>query len=69
MSVKKLHCATLIHQLKRWMACLNIGNRAWLARALSYWGHLEIDRFGARAEERNITACVIAASAHTDDHV
>ena len=24
MSVKKLHCAALIHQLKRRMACLNI---------------------------------------------
>ena len=26
-----------------------IGNRAWLAGALSYWGHLETVRFGARA--------------------
>ena len=26
-----------------------IGNRAWFARALSYWGHLETARFGARA--------------------
>ena len=25
------------------------GNRAWFARALSYWGHLETARFGARA--------------------
>ena len=24
MSVKKLHCPTLIHLLKPWMACLNI---------------------------------------------
>ena len=26
-----------------------IGNRAWFARALSYWGHLETARFEARA--------------------
>ena len=26
-----------------------IGNRAWFARALSYWSHLETVRFGARA--------------------
>ena len=26
-----------------------IGNRAWFTRALSYWGHLETARFGARA--------------------
>ena len=26
-----------------------IGNRAWFARALSYWGHLEAVRLGARA--------------------
>ena len=50
------------------MACLNIcGNRAWFARALSYWGHLETARFGARAEEKNSTLCVIA-SAPTNDH-
>ena len=26
-----------------------IGNRAWFPRALSYWGHLEAVRLGARA--------------------
>ena len=26
-----------------------IGNRAWFARALSYWGHLEAVRLGAHA--------------------
>ena len=25
------------------------GNPAWFARALSYWGHLEVVRLGARA--------------------
>ena len=46
-----------------------IGNRAWFARALSYWGHLETARFGARAEEKNIMLCVITASAPSNDHV
>ena len=45
-----------------------IGNRAWFARALSYWGHLETARFGARAQEKNSTSCVITASASTNDH-
>ena len=26
-----------------------IGNHAWFARALSYWGHLETAYFGAHA--------------------
>ena len=26
-----------------------IGNPAWFAHALSYWGHLEVVRLGARA--------------------
>ena len=44
-----------------------IGNRAWFARALSYWGHLETARFGARAYEKKSTSCVITASAPTND--
>ena len=43
-----------------------IGNRAWFARALSYWGHLETAQIGA--EEKNSTSCVITASASTNDH-
>ena len=31
------------------------GNRAWFARALSYWGRLETIRFGARALDENST--------------
>ena len=45
-----------------------IGNRAWFVGALSYWGHLETARFGARAKEKNRTSCVITASAPTNDH-
>ena len=65
MSVKKLLCAVLIHLLKRWMACLNILE---IAHALSYWGHFETARFGARAYEINSASCVITASAPTNDH-
>ena len=39
-----------------------------LTGVLSYWGHLETARFGARAEEKNSTPCIITASAHTNDH-
>ena len=45
-----------------------IGNRAWFARALSYWGHLETANFEALAEEKNSMSCVITASAPTNDH-
>ena len=45
-----------------------IGNPAWFARALSYWGHLETARFGARAYEKNSMSCVITASAPANDH-
>ena len=45
-----------------------IENRDWFARALSYWVHLEIARFGARAEEKNSISCEITASAPTNDH-
>ena len=33
-----------------------IGNHGWFAFAFIYWGHLETARFGARAEEKNITS-------------
>ena len=46
----------------------HIGNRAWFARVLSYWGHLETARFEIRTEEINSTSCVITASAPTNDH-
>ena len=70
MSVKNLHCAALIHLLTQWMSCLNILVIApgWFAQVLSYWGHLETARFGARAEEKNSMSCVITASAPTNDH-
>ena len=44
------------------------GNCAWLARALSYWGHLKTAHFGAGAVEKNSTPCVITAPAHTNYH-
>ena len=45
-----------------------IGNRAWFAHALSYWGHLETARFGAGAYQKNSMSCVITASAPINDH-
>ena len=47
MSVKQLHCAALIHKLKRWMACLNILEIA-PGSHVRYWGHLETARFGEK---------------------
>ena len=40
----------------------------FLLLILANWGHLETARFGARAEEKNSTSCVITASAHTNYH-
>ena len=39
-----------------------------MACALSYWGHLETDRFVARAEDKNNTSYVTTGSAPTNDH-
>ena len=50
------------------MACLNIGNRAWFARALRYWGHLKTARFEACAYEKNSMSCVITVCARTNEH-
>ena len=49
MSVKKLHCPTLAPTKAMDGLFKYIGNRAWFARGLSYWGHLETAPFGSCA--------------------
>ena len=54
-------------QLLNLLCIVYIGNRAWFARALSYWGHLETAHFEARAEEKNSMSCLTTASAPLND--
>ena len=53
------------NSLTKAMACLfkYIGNRAGLARVLSYWGHIETAHIGAHTQEKNSMT-----SAPTNNH-
>ena len=68
-SVKKLHCAALIHYLKRWMACLNILKIAPDSLVRLATGVIPKPPVLEHVHKRKKSmSCVITASVPTNDH-